>query len=153
VTVEATIFLATAANVDATGQINALSLGWEIIGPSPLPSFVVLVIVKPPLDRGEEPFNIELRLLDSTGNPVVLGEQDTPQPVELRVQGQAGPSSSLPAGLRGGTVFMVQMGPGIVLEPGIYEWVLTVDGETQPHWHRPFYVRAKLDEFPPQRRE
>jgi hypothetical protein len=149
---EVTILLATAANIDASGQANALNLGWEIIGPSPLPSFVVFVVVKVPLDRGEEPFDIELRLLDSTGTPVVLGEEDARQPVELRVQGQAGPSSSRPAGLRGGAGTLLEIGPGMVLEPGIYEWVVSVDGKTQPHWHRPFYVRAKRDEFPPQRR-
>ena len=151
-TVEATILLGTAASVDATGQVNALNLGWEIIGPSPLPSFVVLVTVKPPLDWGEQPFEIELRLIDSTGNTVVLGEQEARRPVDLRLRGQTGPSSSRPAGLRGGTTLMVEIGPGIVLEPGIYEWIVSVDGETQPHWRRPFYVRAKPDEFPPQLR-
>jgi hypothetical protein len=147
---DVTILLATAANLDAGGQVNALGLGWEIIGPPPLPAFVVVVTAKAPEDQGEGPFDVRVRLLDATGDPVVLEEQGTEQTLDVRFQAQAAPSATRPAGLRGGTTLILQLGPGILLEPGMYEWVVSVEGETQPHWRRPFYVRAKPDEFPPQ---
>jgi hypothetical protein len=148
VTAEARILLATAANLDAAGQVNALGLGWEIIGPSPLPAFVVIVSVKPSRGRGEEPVDVQLRLLDGAGNPVVLEGQGTPQTLDVRFQAEAGPTTARPVGLRGGTTLIFQIGPGILLDPGMYEWVVSVEDESQPHWRQPFYVRAKPDEFP-----
>ncbi len=149
-TPDVTILLADAANLDAVGRVNTLGLGWDIIGPSPLPGFVVIVRVKAPEGQGEQPFNVRLQLLDSRGNPVALGGQDAGEPLDVRFEERASPSSARPAGLRGGTTVILQLGPGMLLEPGIYEWVVSVEGETQPHWRQPFYVRAKPDEFPPQ---
>jgi hypothetical protein len=144
-----TIHLANSANVDSGGLVNALGLGWQITGPSPLPPFSVIVLVTAPEDRSEEPFEVRLQLTKSTGEPVMTGDPDEAQPVELRVMAHVGPSTKRPAGLPTGANLLVEMAPGLLLEPGIYEWVVSIDGESQPSWRRPFYVRAKPDEFPP----
>jgi hypothetical protein len=145
------ILLATAANLDAAGQVNALGLGWNIIGPPPLPGFVVIVTAEAPEGQGEEPFDVQVKLLDSAKTPVVIGEQGAEQTMDVHFQAEAAPSATRPAGLTGGTTLILQLGPGILLEPGMYEWVAWVEGETQPNWRRRFYVRAKPDEFPARR--
>ena len=145
---DVTVLLANAANLDASGQVNALGLGWEIIGPSPLPGFVVIVQVKASEDQREERFNVRLQLLDSGGNVVASGQQDAMEPLDVEFQGEPSPAAKVPAGLRGGAAVILEMGPGLLLEPGIYEWVVSIEGETQPHWRQRFYVRAKRDEFP-----
>jgi hypothetical protein len=149
VSADVTILLAKAANLDASGQVNALGMGWEIIGPSPLPGFVVIVKVTAPEEQREEQFNVRLQLLDSAGNAVVWGQQDATETLDMRFEGETPPSATVPAGLRGAVAVILEIGPGLLLEPGIYEWVVSVEGETQPHWRQPFYVRAKPDEFPP----
>jgi hypothetical protein len=153
VSTDVTILLARAANLDASGQVNALGLGWEIIGPSPLPGFVVIVKATRPEGQPGKRFNVRLQLLDSEGNIVASGQQDAMEPLDVRFEGEIPGPSAIPAGLKGaGTAVVLEMGPGLLLEPGIYEWVVSVDGETQPHWRAPFYVRAKPDEFSPQGR-
>jgi hypothetical protein len=148
VSADVTILLANAANLDASGQVNALGLGWSIIGPSPLPGFVVIVKVMAPEEQREERFNVRLQLLDSVGNVVASGEQDSMEPLDVQFQGEPTSSAKVPAGLSGGAAVILELGPGLLLEPGIYEWVVSIDGETQPHWRQRFYVRAKPDEFP-----
>ena len=54
-----------------------------------------------------------------------------------------------PAGLKPGTPldFPVAMNSGpLLLEPGIYEWRLTIDGEVDDDWRLPFSVRFEEDE-------
>ena len=145
---DVTILLANAANLDASGQVNTLGLGWSIIGPSPLPGFVVIVKVMAPEEQREERLNVRLQLLDSAGNVVASEEQDAMEPLDVPLQVETVSSAAVPAGLKAGAFFILELGPGLLLEPGIYEWVVSIDGETQPHWRQRFYVRAKPDEFP-----
>ncbi len=144
-----TIHLTNSANVDSGGLVNALGLGWQITGPSPLPPFAVIVLVTAPENQSEEPFEVRLQLTKSTGEPVVIGDPDAAQPVELRVMAHVSPSTRRPVGLPSGANLIVEMAPGLFLESGIYEWVVSIDGKSQASWRRPFYVRAKADEFPP----
>ncbi len=102
---EVTVLLADAATYDVNGRVAAIGLGWEITGPSPLPAFNLIVIIKTPVGWGDKPLDVRVQLRD---------------------------------------------GDGLVLDPGLYSFVVSVNDEARSHWRRPFYVRAKPDEFPPQ---
>lgn len=142
---DATLQLALAANVSLGAQLDVLGLGWEIIGPSPLPGWVIILSVKHP--PGEER-NVDavIRLLDSTG-AVVVPDPPTGTPVEIAVQLQVHEPRRSPEGLPAGSVAMIQITAGLSLEPGIYTWRAEIPGMDQPV-DRQFYVRAKPDEFP-----
>jgi hypothetical protein len=145
---DVTLALAQAANIDVNGHINALGLGWEVIGPSPLPAFVVIAVVRGPSELPEQAMSTELRMVDSQGRLVT--QRDDPDR-ELLIQNELtmAPASERPAGLLGGAAMVVSMSAGLILDPGLYEWVLSVNGESRSDWRRKFYVRAKNDEFPP----
>jgi len=49
--------------------------------------------------------------------------------------------------MSGGATINAEFGPGMLLEPGFYDWVLWLDGETRSEWRQRFYVRAKPDEY------
>jgi hypothetical protein len=148
VSVEATVLLANAASGDENGQINLLGLGWRITGPPPLPGFVVVAMVQVPSER-EEPIATRLQLHNQAGELVTQGDEDNPQPVEIQGLAPVGPSSQRPSELPGGANLILAFAPGLRLDPGYYEWVLSVNGETRDHWRQRFYVRAKPDEYPP----
>lgn len=145
---DVTIHLAKAANVAVAGQVDVLGLGWDVIGPGPLPPHVLMVSVKLPAGYAGQPVDVGIRLLDSAGEPVVLGEEKSAQSVEINSQITPPPASAVPAGLQGGVLAVVEVGSGMLLEPGLYEWAVSVAGESSPAWRRRFYVRAKADEFP-----
>jgi hypothetical protein len=144
------IFLADAASLNVTGNIDALGFGWDVTGPSPLPGFVVITIIKAPLDWPEgQQIDFTLQLLDTNGEVVKTPGSPSAE-ISVRASIAVPSSSSRPQGLRGGVASVTGVGAGLLLEPGIYEWVVSVKGATEPEWRRPFYVRSKPDEFPAQ---
>ncbi|WP_328494953.1 hypothetical protein OHS59_21005 [Streptomyces sp. NBC_00414] len=148
---DVTLSLAQAANIDVSGHLNALGLSWEIIGPSPLPAFVVVAVVRVPPDQSKQALRAELRLVDASGQDVTLGD-GSERKMLIQDTITVPPASERPAGLSGGAAMIVEMSAGLVLDPGLYEWILTVSGESRPEWRRRFYVRAKADEYPPRLR-
>ncbi|MZE80853.1 DUF6941 family protein [Streptomyces xinghaiensis] len=144
---DVTLALARAANIDVSGHINALGLGWEVIGPSPLPAFVIIAVARVAPEDSERPLETELKLVDSEGQLVTLSN-DSDRELVIQNQIKVPPAFERPPGLHGGAAMIVDMSPGLVLDPGLYEWVLSLNGETYPQWRRRFYVRAKSDEFP-----
>jgi hypothetical protein len=146
------ILLADAATVNVSGNIDVLGLGWEVTGPSPLPGFVVITIVKAPLDWPEgRQIEFTLQLLDANGEVVKTPGSPSAE-IGFRASLPVTPSSTRPEGFPGGVASVTGVGAGLLLEPGTYEWIVSVEGVTEPSWRRPFYVRSKPDEFPPQAR-
>lgn len=144
---EAIILLANASNMTANGQLNILGLGWDVIGPAPLPSHVVVVVMRQLPGDPPRQLRFALRLVNERDEAVVLGTGESRQPVEVHSEIAVGRTEGRPAGLPGGAMVSVEMAAGLPLDPGVHEWVLTVQDERQ-EWRRRFYVRAKPDEFP-----
>jgi hypothetical protein len=145
--VEAFILLADAATVNISGNLDALGVGWDITGPSPLPGFTIVILIKAPLDWPEEHIgSMKVSLFDASGEPVKVPGSPSGE-ISFEVQLQFPPASTRPAGLRGGVAGITTVAPGLMLAPGIYEWVASIDGEEDVTWRRPFYVRAAPDEF------
>jgi hypothetical protein len=90
---------------------------------------------------------MRLELLDADGVAVEVETDDGLQPVVFfdDVPFEVG----RPAGLKPGTPLdfpvAVNSGP-LPLEPGIYEWRLTIDDKTDDDWRLPFSVRFEEDE-------
>lgn len=139
------IHLARAANA-ADGQLNVLGLGWNAIGPGPLPAHVLIASVRAPDSRDERPVAFGFELRRASGEPVVLGDDEAAQPVQISAEVALPLSSAVPEGLQRGATTIVEVAAGMVLEPGLYEWVVSVDGDSEPGWRQRFYVRAKADE-------
>lgn len=141
---EVTILLADAAKLDADGNLNALGLGWDTTGPPPLPQFVILLIIKAPLDwPSDQTFSIDMRLIDPHGEPVKLPGSPSAE-IAFHIDGRIPPEDSRPPGLAGGISGAISVGAGLLLEPGIHHWVVSVQGQ---EWRRAFYVRGGSDEF------
>jgi hypothetical protein len=90
---------------------------------------------------------MRLELLDADGNEVEMDMEEGAEPVVFfdDVPFEVG----RPAGLKPGTPLdfpvAVNSGP-LPIEPGVYEWRLTIDGKTDEDWRLPFSVR--LEEEP-----
>jgi hypothetical protein len=148
---EITILLADSASVNANGNLDVLGLAWDITGPSPLPGFTIVVLVKVPLDWPDgKAFDLALQLQNSAGEVVKVPAGE----VGVRIGGKVPLSAERPPSLQGGMTGAATVPPGLILEPGVYQWVASVqsDSSTLGEAHRAFYVRGNADEFPPQSR-
>jgi hypothetical protein len=90
---------------------------------------------------------MRLELLDADGQPVEMETEEGQQQVVFfdDVPFEVG----RPAGLKPGTPldFPVAINSGpLPLEPGRYEWRLTIDDEADDDWRLPFSVRVEEDE-------
>lgn len=146
---DGTLLLANASNITRSGEINLLGVGWRVTGPSPLPSYVVLLVVQNIPDARAGSVTVTMQLVDHLGEPVFLGDEGEAQrPVEIRAAMELPAERVGPEGIGRGINVAVDVGPGMLLEPGYYEWIAQLDGEPT-EWRYRFYVRAKPDEFPP----
>lgn len=143
--IDVSTVLAEAATHDAQARISALGMGWSVTGPSPLPAFVLMVNVRTTPDHGGRLVRIGIKLISSTGEGVFIGFGPNPFDVVLEQAPMA--QSDRPEGLEGGVSLTMQVPAGAHMDPGGYEFVISVDDETRPHWTRPFHVRSKPNEF------
>jgi hypothetical protein len=92
---------------------------------------------------------IVLQLVDEHGSPVTQGDNGERRAVRIESSVQGSLSAQHPPGLAPGATLIAELGAGISVDPGYYEWVLSLGGETRDEWRYKFYVRAKPDEYPP----
>ena len=90
---------------------------------------------------------MRLELLDADGIQVEMDTEDGSEPLVFfdDVPFEVG----RPAGLKPGTPldFPVAINSGpLPLEPGRYEWRLTIDDEADDDWRLPFSVRVEEEE-------
>lgn len=112
-------------------------------GPQPVPMAIALK-VDVPWDQSNTRHRWRLELVDSDGQPVLLGanEEQEGSPVEVEQEFEIG----RPAGVKPGTaldfVVAINIQP-LPLEAGRqYAWQLTIDGDSQDDWRLPFSTRA-----------
>jgi hypothetical protein len=137
--VKATLVLADYAVV-SEGKLTIVGGGWSQTGPEPAP-FGIGLLIQVPWDQSNTVHTFAVQLLDADGEPVVLetSEEDE-QPVAFGGDFEVG----RPPGLKPGTPldFPVAMNSTpLPLEPGRYEWRLTIDGQSQQDWTLAFTVR------------
>jgi hypothetical protein len=139
--VKATALLADYAVV-SDGKLTVVGGGWSQTGPQPA-AFGIAILIQVPWDLANTPHAFNVELLDADGEPVVLDDPDEgSQPVAFGGEFEVG----RPPGLKPGTPldFPVAMNSTpLPLEPGRYEWRLTIDGESREDWRLPFTVRSQ----------
>jgi hypothetical protein len=139
--VKATMLLADYAVV-SDGKLTIVGGGWSQTGPEPA-SFGIALLIQVPWDQANTMHTFTVELLDADGAHVVLETPDVEeQPVAFGGEFEVG----RPPGLKPGTPldFPVAMNSTpLPLEPGRYEWRLTIDEEDRQDWSVPFTVRGE----------
>ncbi len=119
--VEATIILCDSSAIDAkTGKVHMLGAGWSEVG-TPTPPGAVVVLFQVPWDRANQPLAVQLSLCDADGRPA----QFPGGPIGVNANLEVG----RPPGTRPGTPISQPFElkyPPLNLQPGRYEWRLTV---------------------------
>ena len=136
-----TMLLADAAQV-VDGKLYILGGGWELCGPDPTPSALVIKI-DVPRDETSKPHKWELWLEDADGRSIlppeaspITGPFEVPTPQDPSIE-------YVPVPLALG------FSP-LPIKPGQrYTWRLYVDGRTDELWNVSFAVRQAAEAMPP----
>ncbi|HET9289039.1 MAG TPA: hypothetical protein VFO26_15910 [Gaiella sp.] len=140
-----TMLLADFAQV-SDGKLTVVGGGWSLTGPEPVP-FGIAILIRVPWDQANQRHVMRLELLDADGIAVDMDTDDGTQPVVFFDDFPF--EVGRPAGLKPGTPLdfpvAVNSGP-IPLDPGRYEWRLTIDGEADDEWRLPFTVRVEEED-------
>jgi hypothetical protein len=136
--VKATLILADYAVV-SDGKLTIVGGGWSQTGPEP-GSFGIGLLIQVPWDQANSLHKFSVELLDADGAAVAFDEGE--EPVAFGGDFEVG----RPPGLKPGTPLdfpvAVNATP-LPLEPGRYEWRLTIDDESRADWTLPFTVRSE----------
>ena len=128
--------------VVSDGKLTIVGGGWSQTGPEPA-SFGIALLIQVPWDQANTMHAFTVELLDADGAHVVLETPDEEeQPVAFGGEFEVG----RPPGLKPGTPldFPVAMNSTpLPLEPGRYEWRLTIDDQARQDWSVPFTVRGE----------
>ncbi len=125
--VDATVLLCDAAVADPTGKVHMLGAGWSSTG-SPTPPCAVVALMKIPWDRANQPLPMELDLVDSDGQPVLMPTPTGPQGLKVTRTIEVGRPAGLAHGSPLDSAFVLNLSP-LPLAPGRYEWRLTLAGK------------------------
>ena len=127
--VKVSLMLADAAQV-AGGKLYVLGGGWSVLyAPA---SFAIALKIEVPWTQGEDTHELRMELLDEDGQ-VVLGLEDKPL-ITIESTFRTG----VPDGIKPGTPIDAVAAfpiPPLQLQPGRYEWRLTIDGQGDDDWH------------------
>ena len=128
--------------VVSDGKLTIVGGGWSQTGPEPA-TFGIGLLIQVPWDQANTRHTFSVELLDSDGSADRLRGRRGLRPgrrVRWRVRG------GRPPGLKPGTPLdfpvAVNSTP-LPLEPGRYEWRLTIDGDSRADWTLPFTVRSE----------
>jgi hypothetical protein len=135
------VLVADFANTDATGKMNVIGGGWQVVSRQPLapgvaglPGLCVVAIVELPPQHHNEQFAVSIALEDcDLGAPVrVPGPNGQLQ--ALRIQQIATANAPMVPGVPAHRInsrvqVVIGIPPGLPVEPGHrYRWVLELDG-------------------------
>ncbi|CAN5321351.1 hypothetical protein BH20ACT13_BH20ACT13_18760 [soil metagenome] len=129
--------------VVSDGKLTIVGGGWSQTGPEPAP-FAIGLLIQVPWDQANTMHAFSVELVDSDGAEVVLetDEDADVQPVAFGEKFEVG----RPPGLKPGTPLDLPVAVNsmpLPLDPGRYEWRLTIDGESREDWTLPFTVRGE----------
>ena len=138
---KATMLLADYAVV-ADGKLTIVGGGWSQTGPEAA-SFGIGLLIQVPWDQANTRHTFSVELLDADGAPIAFDEEEqAEQIVAFGGEFEVG----RPPGLKPGTPLdfpvAVNSTP-LPLEPGRYEWRLTIDDTSREDWRMPFTVRSE----------
>lgn len=128
--------------VVSDGKLTIVGGGWSQTGPEPA-AFGIGLLIQVPWDQANTVHTFSVELLDSDGGAVGFEGDDATEEQAVAFGGEF--EVGRPPGLKPGTPLdfpvAVNSTP-LPLEPGRYEWRLTIDDESRADWTLPFTVRA-----------
>lgn len=131
--------------VVADGKLTIVGGGWSQTGPEPAP-FGIGLLIQVPWDQANTPHQFKVELLDADGAAVSFDEDDPDNESDQSVEFGGEFEVGRPPGLKPGTPLDFPVAVNSVplpLEPGRYEWRLTIDEQSRQDWTLPFTVRAE----------
>lgn len=138
---EAHVLLADFAQSDNSGKVNALGLGWSVTG-TPTPNHAVVIVLRVGWDEANIQHRLVLRLLTADGlNAVEVPTPFGSQPLVVEVGLEVGRPPGLAQGSTIDHSLAINVGPGLPLTPGRYEWRLRINDQEQDDWRAAFTVR------------
>jgi hypothetical protein len=144
--VKATLILCDAAQVDPSGKVHILGVGWTVVRVGvgvPVPAHAVVAIVHVAWHETPSPHLICLRLQDADGRPVMIGpDADHLAPLVHDQLLEVHRPSDVPEGITFDVPVVVSVSPGLPLVEGRYSWRLEIDGHTDEEWLASFHVRV-----------
>ena len=127
--------------VVSDGKLTIVGGGWSQTGPEPA-SFGIGLLIQVPWDQANTRHTFTVELLDADGAPVEFEAEDVDeQAVAFGGDFEVGRPPGLKPGTPLHTAVAVNSTP-LPLEPGRYEWRLTIDSDSRADWTLPFTVRA-----------
>ncbi len=135
-----TMMLADSAQA-VGGKLYILGGGWNLTGPAPTPSAIVMY-VQIPWEQTNVRHPWKLELLDEDGQPVLVSTPIGEKPLVLEGQLEAGRPPGVRHGSHIGLPVALNLGP-LPLQPGKrYVWQLWINNETDENWRLPFDTRT-----------
>ncbi len=131
--------------VVSDGKLTIVGGGWSQTGPEPAP-FGIGLLIQVPWDQSNTPHQFKVQLLDADGAAVSFHEDDPDHESDQSVEFGGEFEVGRPPGLKPGTPLDFPVAVNSVplpLEPGRYEWRLTIDEQSRQDWTLPFTVRAE----------
>jgi|SRR6187431_711363 uncharacterized protein DUF6941 len=131
--------------VVSDGKLTIVGGGWSQTGPEPAP-FGIGLLIQVPWDQANTPHQFKVQLLDADGAAVSFDEEDPDSESDQSVEFGGEFEVGRPPGLKPGTPLDFPVAVNSVplpLEPGRYEWRLTIDEQSRQDWTLPFTVRAE----------
>lgn len=118
------------------GKLTVVGGAWTFTGPNPAPS-ALGVVIEVPWDMTNEQLALSVNLLDADGQPA----QNNGEAVQFSGIIEVGRPPGHPMGAPLNVPFAAII-PPIQLTPGQrYEWVLSINGHSEPDWRLSFNVR------------
>ena len=131
--------------VVSDGKLTIVGGGWSQTGPEPAP-FGIGLLIQVPWDQSNTLHQFKVQLLDADGAAVSFDEDDPDNESDQSVEFGGEFEVGRPPGLKPGTPLDFPVAVNSVplpLEPGRYEWRLTIDEQSRQDWTLPFTVRAE----------
>jgi len=134
-------------NNPQAGTLNLLNIGWKstvlipaagIPGGLLTPPHAVAVFFEVEHQRCNRPIDLVLRLVTEDGAPVVVPSPSGEQPLVVTQRITVVSPPGVPLGTLGAGNALIEIMPGLPLQPGGYRWEATLDGETDENWTATF---------------
>lgn len=139
-----------------SGTLNLLNIGWThtALRPIPIPTapglqptvqlmtpaHAIAVFLEVDHQHCNRPLQLVLSLVTEDGESVSVSGPAGPQPMRLTQSIVVPSPPRVPIGSPGTASTLIEIVPGLPLQPGTYNWRVEIDGETDENWRARFYV-------------
>ncbi|MCK0516984.1 hypothetical protein [Williamsia sp. DF01-3] len=139
---ELTLLLADAAQADQHGKVHALGLAWTNV-PTPTPPMAVIVLIDFEADEVPASVSLRIELQTEAGEVVVLAGGE---PVRINAAATAHALDEEKAGEQIRVPFSIQIGPGLPLPVGLYQFEATAVRDDDDNARAAAFQKVRVSE-------